>query len=80
MTDSNTSSTSGTDEVLGADAGNTTEKDPKDWVHRRRAHDRGAEELPDTLARDAARLCPPILTKAEASAEIERLQGETDRG
>ena len=34
----------------------------------------------DTLARDAGETLSADLTKAEASAEIDRLQGKTDRG
>ena len=80
MTESNTGSTSGTDEVLGADAGNTTEKDPQDWVTGDEPMTGAQKSYLDTLARDAGETLPADLTKAEASAEIERLQGETDRG
>ena len=80
MTESNARSTPETGEVLGADAGNTTEKDPQDWVTGDEPMTGAQKSYLDTLARDAGETLSADLTKAEASAEIERLQGETDRG
>lgn len=88
MTDSNTHSTipeptdaaEPTGEVLGAGAGNTTEKDPEDWVTGDEPITGAQRSYLDTLARDAGETLSADLTKAEASEEIERLQAETGRG
>ncbi len=81
MTDSNTSSTpEPTGEVLGADAGNTTEKDPEDWVTGDEPMTGAQRSYLDTLARDAGETISADLTKAQASEQIDRLQGKTDRG
>lgn len=69
----NARSTSGTGEVLGADAGNTTEKDPQDWVTGDEPMTGAQKSYLDTLARDAGETLSADLTKAEASAEIEQV-------
>ncbi|GGF37022.1 hypothetical protein GCM10007298_35960 [Williamsia phyllosphaerae] len=81
MTTSNNSSTpEDSGEVLGADAGNTTEKDPSDWVTGDEPMTGAQRSYLDTLARDAGETISADLNKAEASEEIDRLQGKTDRG
>lgn len=90
MTDSNTHSTdTGTDsgaagddpvEVLGAGAGNTTEKDPQDWVTGDEPMTGAQRSYLDTLARDAGETITADLTKAEASEHIERLRETTGVG
>lgn len=85
MTESNTHSdgddtTRPTGEVLGADAGGTTEKDPEDWVTGDEPMTGAQRSYLDTLARDAGETLSADLTKAEASEHIERLQRETGRG
>lgn len=67
-------------EVLGADAGGTTEKDPEDWVTGDEPMTGAQRSYLDTLARDAGETLSADLTKAEASEHIERLQQETGRG
>ena len=62
-----------------ADA-NTTEKDPDDWVTGDEPMTGAQRSYLDTLARDAGEQLSPDLTKAEASAHIERLQASTGRG
>ncbi len=81
MTNSNTHSTSGAGsaEVLGGDSGNTTEKDPQDWVTGDQPMTGAQRSYLDTLARDAGETLPADLTKAEASEHIDRLQDETGR-
>ncbi|GAA0190194.1 hypothetical protein GCM10008944_02440 [Cytobacillus oceanisediminis] len=69
-----------TGEVLGADAGGTTEKDPEDWVTGDEPMTGAQRSYLDTLARDAGETLSADLTKAEASEHIERLQQETGRG
>ncbi|MFB9314683.1 DUF3072 domain-containing protein [Nocardioides plantarum] len=89
MTESNTHSTDATDpteptgsteEVLGAGAGNTTEKDPHDWVTGDEPMTGAQRSYLDTLARQAGETLSADLTKAEASEHIERLQESTGRG
>lgn len=87
MTDSNTHSpdtgpdtTASSDdsaEVLGADAGNTTEKDPQDWVTGDEPMTGAQRSYLDTLARQAGETITADLTKAEASEHIERLRETT---
>lgn len=84
MTESNMHSDGGdstqpTGEVLGADAGGTTEKDPEDWVTGDEPMTGAQRSYLDTLARDAGETLSADLTKAEASEHIERLQQETGR-
>jgi hypothetical protein len=77
MTESNTSS----NDVIGADApGNSTEKDPDNWVTGDEPMTGAQRSYLDTLAREAGETLPADLTKAEASQHIERLQSATGRG
>ena len=77
MTESNTHST---DDVIGVDAGNTTEKDPADWATGEEPMTGAQRSYLDTLAREAGETLPADLTKAEASEHIDRLQSATGRG
>ena len=79
MTHSNTHSTDN-DDVIGADAGNTTEKDPADWTTGDEPMTGAQRSYLDTLAREAGETLPADLTKAEASEHIDRLQTQTGRG
>ncbi|MBD8606270.1 DUF3072 domain-containing protein [Aeromicrobium sp. CFBP 8757] len=67
-------------DVLGADAANTTEKDPNDWVTGDEPMTGAQRSYLDTLARDAGETLTADLTKAEASEHIDRLQEKTGRG
>lgn len=68
-------------EVLGAGApGNTTEKDPSQWVTGDEPMTGAQRSYLDTLARQAGETLPADLNKAEASQHIDRLQQETGRG
>lgn len=67
-------------DVIGADAGGTTEKDPEDWVTGDEPMTGAQRSYLDTLARDAGETLSADLTKAEASEHIERLQQSTGRG
>ena len=78
MTESNTHSTNG--DVIGADAGNTTEKDPADWTTGDEPMTGAQRSYLDTLAREAGETLPADLTKAQASEHIDRLQSQTGRG
>ena len=80
MTDSNTHSTSGAPDVIGAGAGNTTEKDPAEWTTGDEPMTGAQRSYLDTLAREAGETLPGDLTKAEASEHIDRLQSQTGRG
>ncbi|WP_370188383.1 DUF3072 domain-containing protein [Aeromicrobium sp.] len=89
MTESNTSSNTSPDstadaapesDVIGAEAGGTTEKDPQDWVTGDEPMTGAQRSYLDTLARDAGETLSADLTKAEASEHIERLQEQTGRG
>jgi hypothetical protein len=83
MTESNTHSTNSDTEstdVIGADAGNTTEKDPGDWVTGDEPMTGAQRSYLDTLAREAGETLSADLTKAEASEHIDRLQSATGRG
>ena len=77
MSDSNTHSTN--DEVLGGTSGNTTEKDPEEWVTGDEPMTGAQRSYLDTLAREAGEEITADLTKAEASEHIDRLQGVTGR-
>jgi hypothetical protein len=74
-----TSSDADTGEVLGAGAGNTTEKDPDDWVTGDEPMTGAQRSYLDTLARDAGETITADLTKAEASEHIERLRKATNK-
>jgi len=81
MTESNTHSSNGSEpDVIGAGAGNTTEKDPSDWTTGDEPMTGAQRSYLDTLAREAGETLPADLTKAEASEHIERLQSQTGRG
>jgi hypothetical protein len=81
MTESNTHSTDAqTDDVIGAGAGNTTEKDPSDWTTGDEPMTGAQRSYLDTLAREAGETLSADLTKAEASEHIDRLQSQTGRG
>lgn len=82
MTESNTHSTDDqpTGDVIGADAANTTEKDPNDWVTGDEPMTGPQKSYLDTLAREAGEELPADLTKAQASEQIDRLQQSTGRG
>jgi hypothetical protein len=88
MTESNMHSTAGatdgpagdSEEVIGAGAGNTTEKDPALWTTGDEPMTGAQRSYLDTLAREAGETLPADLTKAEASEHIERLQAQTGRG
>ncbi|MFE0750023.1 DUF3072 domain-containing protein [Gordonia sp. NPDC058843] len=83
MSTSNNRSTNGTDDtgdVLGAGAGNSTEKDPDDWVTGDEPMTGAQRSYLDTLAREAGETISAELTKAEASEEIDRLQKKSGRG
>ncbi len=67
-------------EVIGADAGNTTEKDPQQWATGDEPMTGAQKSYLDTLAREAGETLPADLTKAEASEHIDRLQASTGRG
>lgn len=66
-------------EVLGAGAGNTTEKDPNDWTTGDEPMTGAQRSYLDTLAREAGETLSADLTKAEASQHIDRLQDATGR-
>ncbi len=68
------------EDVLGAGAPGTTEKDPDDWVTGEEPMTGAQRSYLDTLARDAGETLPADLTKAQASEHIERLQQVTGRG
>lgn len=78
MTQSNAHSNN--QDVLGAGAGNTTEKDPEDWVTGEEPMTGAQRSYLDTLAREAGETLSGDLTKAEASEHIDRLQAATGRG
>ena len=81
MTESNTHSSNGDEpDVIGADAGNTTEKDPSEWTTGDEPMTGAQRSYLDTLAREAGETLPGDLTKAQASEHIDRLQAQTGRG
>lgn len=80
MTTSNNHSTDEPQDVLGADAPTTTEKDPDDWVTGDEPMTGAQRSYLDTLAREAGETLSGDLTKAEASEHIDRLQSATGRG
>ncbi|GAA1981305.1 hypothetical protein GCM10009817_22990 [Terrabacter lapilli] len=84
MSESNTPSTNqatdGSDDVIGGTAGDTTIKDPEDWVTGDEAMTGAQRSYLETLAREAGETLPADLTKAQASEHIDRLQARTGRG
>ena len=83
MTESNTHSDDvtpdPTQETLGGPQGDSTRKDPEEWVTGDEPMTGAQRSYLDTLARDAGETLRGDLTKAEASEEIDRLQGVTQR-
>jgi len=84
MSESNTPST---DDVIGATTpatagtpGDSTIKDPEDWVTGDEAMTGAQRSYLETLAREAGETLPGDLTKAQASEHIDRLQSATGRG
>ena len=68
-------------DVIGAGApGNSTEKDPEDWVTGDEPMTGAQRSYLETLAREAGETLSADLTKAEASEHIDRLQTATGRG
>ncbi len=61
-------------DVLGGEAGNTTEKDPSDWVTGDEPMTGAQRSYLDKLARDAGETVSADINKAEASEQIDRLQ------
>ncbi|UPW07705.1 DUF3072 domain-containing protein [Gordonia terrae] len=80
MSTSNNRSTNDSDDILGAGAGNSTEKDPDDWVTGDEPMTGAQRSYLDALAREAGETLSADLTKAEASEEIDRLQQKSGRG
>lgn len=64
----------------GGDDGNTTEKDPAEWVTGDEPMTGAQRSYLDTLAREAGETLPAGLSKAEASEHIDRLQSANGRG
>ncbi len=82
MTNSNTHSddTIGAgEETLGGTQGDTTRKDPEEWVTGDEPMTGAQRSYLDTLAREAGEEISADLTKAEASEHIDRLQAGNDR-
>ncbi|GAA2030281.1 hypothetical protein GCM10009740_19950 [Terrabacter terrae] len=84
MSDSNTPSNNqapdSSEDVIGGTAGDSTVKDPEDWVTGDEAMTGAQRSYLETLAREAGETLPADLTKAQASEHIDRLQAETGRG
>jgi Protein of unknown function (DUF3072) len=68
-------------ETLGGRGGDDSaaSKDPEDWVTGDEPMTAAQRSYLDTLGREAGEELPADLTKAQASEEIERLQGLTGR-
>lgn len=66
-------------DTLGGPQGDTTRKDPEEWVTGDEPMTGAQRNYLDTLAREAGEELPGNLTKAQASEHIDRLQGATDR-
>ena len=83
MSESNTHSDDttigGNPDVLGGPQGDTTRKDPEEWVTGDEPMTGAQRSYLDTLAREAGEELPADLTKAEASEHIDRLQSKSDR-
>ena len=83
MTESNTYSDDrdqpSTGETLGGPQGDSTRKDPEEWVTGDEPMTGAQRSYLDTLAREAGEELPADLTKAEASEHIDRLQAASDR-
>ena len=86
MTDSNMHSDDATTttgesqpDTLGGPQGDTTRKDPEEWVTGDEPMTGAQRSYLDTLAREAGEEISADLTKAEASEHIERLKAGSDR-
>jgi hypothetical protein len=82
MNESNTPSNyddTPTADVIGGPQGDTTRKDPEEWVTGDEPMTGAQRSYLDTLAREAGEQLPADLTKAEASEHIDRLQAASDR-
>ena len=66
-------------DTLGGPQGDTTRKDPEEWVTGDEPMTGAQRSYLDTLAREAGEELPGDLTKAEASEHIDRLQAASDR-
>jgi hypothetical protein len=66
-------------EVLGGPQGDSTRKDPEEWVTGDEPMTGAQRSYLDTLAREPGEQLPVDLTKAEASEHIDRLQSASDR-
>jgi hypothetical protein len=66
-------------ETLGGPQGDSTRKDPEEWVTGDEPMTGAQRSYLDTLAREAGEELPGTLTKAQASEHIDRLQGASDR-
>lgn len=73
-------------EMLGAptpetagDSPTTVQRDPDDWVTGDEPITQAQRSYLDTLAREAGEQLPADMTKAEASQNIDRLQGASPR-
>ena len=66
-------------ETLGGPQGDSTRKDPEEWVTGDEPMTGAQRSYLDTLAREAGEELPGDLTKAQASEHIDRLQGASDR-
>jgi hypothetical protein len=77
MSESNTPSSG---DVIGGTSGDSTIKDPEDWVTGDEAMTGAQRSYLETLAREAGETLPADLTKAQASEHIDRLQQATGRG
>ena len=68
-----------TGETLGGPQGDTTRKDPEEWVTGDEPMTGAQRSYLDTLAREAGEEISADLTKAEASEHIDRLKAKSDR-
>jgi hypothetical protein len=68
-----------TQEVLGGPQGDSTRKDPGEWVTGDEPMTGAQRSYLDTLARENGEEISADLTKAEASEHIDRLQAGSDR-
>lgn len=68
-----------TKQTLGGPQGDSTRKDPEEWVTGDEPMTGAQRSYLDTLAREAGEELPGDLTKAQASEHIDRLQAGNDR-
>lgn len=68
-----------TGQTLGGPQGDSTQKDPEDWVTGDQPMTGAQASYLDTLAREAGEEISADLTKAEASEHIDRLQSGGDQ-